>query len=446
MQEIANRSYLSEMSKVNIGLQQPGYLESRAGTGNGVFRIMALFFAFEFVRPQDMFGFLAPLHIPMFLNLLMIIIWLTKGQWRGLNERLVQYFFLFILSCAVTITFAQISESVYMKVRILLILMVTGVLPMVAFLSQPKPLMKFFRVWAILHMVLAVIVILKGGVGSGSFLEDENDAALALLMGLPFVTCLAISPRLTSLRQRLFYQGGMILILAAVVTTGSRGGFVGLVAVLFVLWVRSRHRVKKLVIGATAVLLLAGPLAYMLPEGYVGEITSITDTTEDTAYERIRSWRVGLIMFQHNPVFGIGAGNYLWEAGRYSKMDTAEIQEGQRETLYARTAHSAFVTVLSETGSVGSLFYLLIIVGCVKSIRKSKINLQLVENGKAEEVTELLLLGRALEASLAGFLTAGALLSVAYYPNLWWLLGMIVALQRISSAMLSEKSPRRRQT
>ena len=60
-----------------------------------------------------------------------------------------------------------------------------------------------------------------------------------------------------------------------------------------------------LVIGiiALAALIFAG-------SEYWAEMATITDTSEPTADIRLEIWKVGLRMWEANPVFGVGPGNF----------------------------------------------------------------------------------------------------------------------------------------
>ena len=74
--------------------------------------------------------------------------------------------------------------------------------------------------------------------------------------------------------------------------------------------------------------------------------------------ERLTLWRLGLDMFVHHPVLGVGTGNY---------SDVLGQMVGREE---ARNAHNAIIGVLSETGLVGLVTYLFFAGSVVAMVRR----------------------------------------------------------------------------
>ena len=74
--------------------------------------------------------------------------------------------------------------------------------------------------------------------------------------------------------------------------------------------------------------------------------------------ERLTLWRLGLDMFVHHPLLGVGTGNYSDVLGQIV---------GREE---ARNAHNAIVGVLSETGLVGLVTYLFFAGSIVAMVRR----------------------------------------------------------------------------
>lgn len=414
-------------------LQSPASNAGKAGrrveagsTGKRAFTLVCLVFGFEYLRPQDILTFLSPLRLPMIIGLSAIALWVFRGAWKGLDEKLVRLAIAFVALCALSVIFAPLTEDVYVRVKALVMIVLSGTLPFIAFASSPKLLLRFFRFWVAINLLLALLVIKNSGVGPGSFLSDENDVGLALLMGMPYVWYLAASPLVRTFPKRLYCYGTLLALGAAIVITGSRGTFVGLLAVIAYFWWNSKRRLRSLVIGIVGLQVLFFVSLPFLPDGYVEEMSSITDTSESTAQDRIRSWRYGLEMLADNPIFGVGAGNYPWVVQSYVRKDQGGAPEGGRVNFYGRAAHSVYFTVLPELGLTGGLLFLLIVIGCAREIRTG---LKILEENsdKSESSSELRLYGMALGGSLVGFLSGGAFISVLYYPHIWWLIGFSIA-------------------
>jgi hypothetical protein len=139
---------------------------------------------------------------------------------------------------------------------------------------------KLLRFWVWIHVVLALYSITHRGFGVGSFLADENDFAMAMNMAIPYAFALLAVERGVVRRTCLFVALG-ILILATAVTL-SRGGFIGLAAVLAVLWMRSPRKLVSMAL----VIVMALALVTLAPAKYWTEVSTISTSTNenDTGY------------------------------------------------------------------------------------------------------------------------------------------------------------------
>ena len=120
----------------------------------------------------------------------------------------------------------------------------------------------------------------------------------------------------------------------AIYSTGSRGGLLTALAICGC-WVVSRYRISfdKLILMAVggAVFMVLGP-AYL---------TSVTDSSK-SAQHRVDMWVEGIEMVQHNPLFGIGKGNFAAYTGRL-------------------IAHNSGIEIMGELGLPGLFFWVAII-------------------------------------------------------------------------------------
>jgi hypothetical protein len=87
--------------------------------------------------------------------------------------------------------------------------------------------------------------------GPGGFIADNNDFALALNMSLPFFLYLAQQSKRRFVKLALYFVFALSVI--AIVLTYSRGGFIGLGMVMFMIWLRSKRKfVSEIVIVASS--------------------------------------------------------------------------------------------------------------------------------------------------------------------------------------------------
>ncbi|WP_411992786.1 O-antigen ligase family protein [Agarivorans sp. DSG3-1] len=152
------------------------------------------------------------------------------------------------------------------------------------------------------------------------FFSDPNDLGMFLVMNMPFVAY--------------FYGrgGGVVKILMlaifvalgyGVFMTGSRGTLLGTVAVVSLYFLISNA-------GARLVLFvcLSAPIAATLLASFGG-----LSSSESSAAGRLDAWYDGIQMLIHNPVFGVGMGNFMDEHGK--------------------VAHNSYVHVAGELGVPG---------------------------------------------------------------------------------------------
>lgn len=291
--------------------------------------------------------------------------------------------------------------------------------------------------WVLIHGIVAVITILKGGIGPGSFIANQNDVALALTMCIPFAFYLFVSSRDRSFLIRLFLLTCMVLMLVALVTTQSRGGFVALSAAGFCLWWFSRRRTAiALTVGLLA-LLTGGLTISLLPDDYVREIQSITDPSNSTRVERLRTWEVAWIMYKNNPINGVGVWNFPFHVEQY--LPETSWWTGFEKSLQGRVTHSVYFEVISELGTIGVLVfgYALFVLPWHLYQRWKEIR----GLSQARDLRRNLQMALAAQAA---FLSGSAFISVTYYPFLPLWLAFVMVFLRDAPLYGGNDSRRRR--
>lgn len=176
-------------------------------------------------------------------------------------------------------------------------------------------------------------------VAVGKTYSDPNSFAATILYSLPVAMALLRSSRARS--SRLLLAGYALLALVALVLTGSRGGMLGLLFYLTVLWVRQR---RKLLFGVLAMILILGTWFFM-PETYHERMLTMVDGSINrsatvSAQGRIKGLKNGVNLFFLRPLTGFGPGNYdrvVSRVGEYSQ----------------KKPHNLYGQVLSEMGLAG---------------------------------------------------------------------------------------------
>ena len=137
-----------------------------------------------------------------------------------------------------------------------------------------------------------------------TFLGDGNDFALSLCILFPLVIELAQSRR--SLAMRILAWACAVLLVMAIIGTQSRGGTLGIVAVLGYRWLRSSHKL----LGLAGIAVIGATMLLFAPPAYFDRMGTITSPTDGSAQGRLQAWSGGIGMAVNNPVFGVGAGQF----------------------------------------------------------------------------------------------------------------------------------------
>ncbi len=235
------------------------------------------------------------------------------------------------------------------------------------------------------------------GLGGHAF-TDSNGVAAMFVLFLP----LALNKLITPARKIDCYAGliASFVIIALIVCTSSRGGFVGMVACSAFFTLRSQYKIKIAVMTVFIMLLLAP----FLTENYLSRISSITSNEETRDYSsrsRLVLWKAGMMIFCDNPIFGTGFMTYpsakMQYKGEFDYLEP-EFQEYVFKTDGSRVTHNTYVQMFSEGGLFLALPFFVFILGTFwKNWRVRK------KHYIDEDNREMLNLLSAIEAGIIGY-------------------------------------------
>lgn len=265
---------------------------------------------------------------------------------------------------------------------------------------------------------------------AGSFIFGNTAIGLAMVMVLPLIYFVAREEPLRWVRYALYAAFGLTVI--ATIFTYSRGAWLGLATVLFLIFVKSRYKILM--------LLVAIPAAYMLaefaPEKLFQRAETIESYEEDkSAMQRIQAWGVAFNIAKDRPLLGAG---FNFEYG--NDMDALWLSYanflGEWENK-ARSAHSAWFQVLGQHGFVAlGLFVLLLLMSLYKagSIRKAV--------GMDPERSWMASYANAIQIGLIGYIVSGTFLSLAYFDLLYTYIAVVAILCReVAQEQAAEAKP-----
>lgn len=237
--------------------------------------------------------------------------------------------------------------------------------------------------------------------------ENSNDLALHLVTMFPIAVGLGLSGR--GLFRKLIYFGGAALMIAAVIVTFSRGGFMGLVAAVFVL-VRRLGRKNRVATTGALVFAIIIFLA-LAPGSYSGRLSTVFNSSADltgSSSQRTEVLKRSFWVALRYPLFGVGIGNFHFKSPR--NLET----------------HNAYTQVASEMGLAAAVIYVLFLIHPLRRLR-------LIENQSyaKPEHTRFYYLAVGLQASLVGFMVSSFFGAVAYHWYVYYLVAYAVCLHRL---------------
>lgn len=291
-----------------------------------------------------------------------------------------------------------------------------------------------------LHLLIWVIVLslgfygVKGGIFSlttggkymvigppGSFIDDNTNLGLALVMTLPLMRYLQLEAEKSWVKWGLF--GAMGLTSLAIITTQSRGAFLGFAAMAVFLIIKSKNwfRIGIVVLALTPILFS------FMPDAWFTKMETIQTFEDDgSALGRINAWYFAFNIAVERPIIGGGFGTFDPKLFLLYAPDPEDFHD----------AHSIYFEVLGEQGFVGLGLFLLLGILTYRSaswiIRNTKKHPDLMWANN---------LAAMIQVSLIGYAICGAFLGLAYFDFLYVLIAIIVLIRKIVADELAVTIP-----
>ena len=266
--------------------------------------------------------------------------------------------------------------------------------------------------------------ILGGGVNKvfgppGSMIGDNNHLATALLVCLPLMNYLRMESKHAIIRFGL--AGMMVLTFFSVVGSYSRGAFLALGAMSFVLWLKTPN---KLLSGLIILVVVGGAIAFM-PESWVERMQSIQDYQQDgSAMGRLNIWYASWVMGTSR---FFGSGFY----GPY----TQSVVDHFVSNVDARAVHSIWFEVIGEHGLLTFFFWLGIVLSGVVYARR------IVKQAKGVPGLEWCVnLAKMAQVSTVAYCVGGSFLSLCYWDFYFTIVVAVAAVHAHVKSVVGGKS------
>lgn len=382
------------------------------------FYLLMMYLLIEYGRPQALIPALGYLRPGIIIIGLLGIYLIVTGKVRFENAQ-SKCMLGFLLLSAIHVPIAVNNYWAFQGFRMFMIYLIIF-LSITAFINSSESLNRFINFWIWINVLNALVGIKHGGkVSFSGYMGEENDFALVMNMAIPLAYFMFVGSE--SIKKKIIYLSACGLFIIAEVASLSRGGFVGLVPVIFYCW----YKTPKKILATIIIALLIGFLYVTAPSDYWNEIKSIKEENikEGTGETRWYLWKIAWRIFLDHPIIGVGPGNYPWRSGEYQPEEDLNF----RPSIAGKAAHSIYFTLIPEFGLAGILLFSAMLYHSYKNSRAiiKKKNLLSDELKKSR----FILLGTI--GALLGYLGSGIFLSVFYYAHFWLLLAIASAVKNI---------------
>jgi probable O-glycosylation ligase (exosortase A-associated) len=255
----------------------------------------------------------------------------------------------------------------------------------------------------------------------GSFLEANNSIGLALAMNIPILLYLLKRERLGWVRWSL--RAMLFLTYPAIVTTYSRGAWLGMVMATGLSLVKSRKKFLMIPVAGILIVMLQAVIPQIAPDRLVKRYGQLVEYQEEgSAESRFWNWefckRVGFA----RPLTG---GGFDFYSPQMYAIYYPEFNQRWGEGK-VWSCHSTWLTVFGEHGIPGFLLWLGLLVCCFSSLR------QIRAYGRTNPAeSHYVQYADMVQSCIATYLVIGTFLDAAYFDFFYYLIAITIILKHL---------------
>jgi len=263
----------------------------------------------------------------------------------------------------------------------------------------------------------------------GGMFNNPNDLALNLVTFLAPALIFVVLERRAS--RRLLAAACSLIMLAAIVCTKSRSGFLGLLAMGAVIL----YYTARLKPGIILAVIVAGIIAVpALPQSFWDRMGSITDADTDptgSREARLRLLTQGVEVFTENPLTGVGAGQFQ----NYNEPGVT-IERW-------RVTHNVWLQVAAELGIMGLVVFAYLVIrayrACFATLRilggSRSSRARAPASTLSDEDRRIIdLNAKSMLAALVGWTVCSIFAAVAFNWTFYYVLALAVCGREIAQA------------
>ncbi len=388
-----------------------------------------LFIAFSFFRLHEAIPILYPFKIPLLLSLstLATLGWhiIFTGKIKCYSNNVLIAFYLFFFLVMLDIPFANnvnialdYFKSIYIKIGIMT--------PVLAWLLYKPAHYKQALIMIISSGAIIATITMYNKINQislvensrvtigrdiGSLLGDPNDLALVLLFPFSFTLSLALTKGVSKKVKILCWIISFV-IFYAIIATQSRGGLLGIIAVIGIYafkMIKSKALLITIVTLGSFLLFFVAGISDRQSGGAAEE------GIDESAMGRLFAWEAAFLMSMDHPLSGVGLENFYYNYYLYSRF-----WDGLNHAV-----HSTWFGVLAESGFLG-LFVFLFMIWVVYSSAKNNIKiLQLSKNTYSPVIHAM---AQGLYSGIVSFCISSTFLTQAFTWPIYILIALTASL------------------
>lgn len=284
-------------------------------------------------------------------------------------------------------------------------------------------------------------------VGRYGDLANPNYFAFVLMLGVPLWWCYMScgGPGVGRIIRCVIGAGATVTILACFLRTGSRGGLIALIVMLFIAFLRASITSKAILLVAltvgACVVVVALPKTmrdryFMVFSVHTGDFSTMdvvrmSDMATSSSEQRLHLLLASLKVTLQHPLFGVGPGNFT------GAENTMAVDAGLRKGAW-RGTHNTYTQLSSECGIPVLIVFLVLLGGSIRSL--SSVRKRVAEDarpiaadiGRSALAVEMLLWGSSVFMLFA---------HVGYDVPIYLLLSVAAVLVRAANGELAVAAP-----
>lgn len=386
-------------------------------------------------RIQDLFPFLGLIRISLLAGIVALLLFGADGRRERRIELIRSPILVLVLSLA-GILVLGIPTSLWPGKSVTFLM--KDFLPTVALMVMVAASVRSFRdlewlarvnlIGAFMYALFVLVYFdpTTGGRLGNLVYYDSNDFALLMMASMPIAVFFL--SRHSRFRSVVFPPLSLGLFVLMLMQSGSRGGFLAFMAVMLYMLLRYRAIPRSTRIGT--VVFGLGMLMLVANEAYWTQMKTLLKPKEDYNWAgqqyggRVEVWKRGVSYMLQRPILGVGARAFPQAEGTLSPIGREFAARGWGFKWSA--AHNSFVEIGAEAGIIGLGLFLAILFHAFRTL----VAIQRMRDPPATPRERAF--AQTLIACLIGYMVAGFFLSAEYFAYLYVLLGMTMALQKVT--------------